>query len=442
MPNSHRRPLPVERFHFGAPYYPEHWSEEERRGDPQLMAKAGFNMVRMVEFAWDRMEPEEGELDFSLFDESIDALGAEGIDTMLCTPTATPPVWLARKMPDMHRVDAEGRAMEHGSRQHACHNHPGFREHSRRITAAMAEHWKDHPKVVAWQTDNEFNCNFAECHCDTCQGEFVTFLRERYEDDIEALNVAWGTSFWAQTYGDFSQITTPRPNRPCYLNPGHQLDFARFISWSVTSFQREQVEILREANPDWFIQHNGIFRKIDYRGPFQDDLDSLGYDIYPMFDGDPDHRRFSHTFNLDRARSMGGNFFVPEHQCGPGGQAPYCLDTPERGEMRMLTWRSIARGADGLLYFRWRTCRTGAEQYWRGVLDHDNRPGPRYEEVCAVGDDLKKVGQEVLGSSVRVEVALAGWDYEVEETHQAYSLGLPSPMQVSEELHGVLLREG
>ncbi len=439
---SHKRPVALDRFYYGATYYPEHWSAADRELDAERMAQAGFNCVRMAEFAWDTMEPQEGTHRFDLFDETIARLGEKGISTILCTPTATPPRWLSVAHPEILRVNADGVSMQHGSRQHACLSNETFRAYSREITQAMASHFAGNPHVVGWQTDNELNCHFSECHCPSCRTTFQTFLRALYADDIDALNSAWGNAFWALTYSSFDEIETPKVGKPAYPNPAHQLDYYRSISWSVARFQREQIEILRKAQPRWWITHNGTFAHIDYRGPFTEDLDFLSYDVYPFFDPDPDHRPYSQAFNLDHARAWSGNFVVPEQQSGPGGQGTYLHDTPEPGEIRRMALTSIARGADGLLFFRWRTCRFGAEEYWCGVLDHDSVPRRRYVEVFKLGAELKTVGAEVLGTHVRVDVGVAAADVDVYDAHDTMSFGLPSPKQMAESIHAFFMKAG
>ena len=439
--HSHRRAADVPQFLFGAVYYPEHWDAEIRETDAPRMAAAGFNCVRMGEFAWDLMEPEEGTYQFELFDRTIAELGDQGISTILGTPTATPPRWLTFSHPEVLRVDADGVRMQHGSRQHACPSSELFRYYSRAITRAMSEHFADNSHVIGWQTDNELNCHFSECHCSNCQSAFQTFLEDKYED-IDVLNEVWGNRFWAITYQNFSQIPTPKLGRPAYPNPAHLLDYYRFISWVTARFQHEQVEILREVQPRWFVTHNGTFEHIDYRGTFGRDLDFLSYDVYPFFDTDPDHRPISQAFNLDHARAWTGNFMIPEQQSGPGGQGSYLHDTPEPGEIRRMAYTSLARGADSLLFFRWRTCRFGAEAYWCGILDHDNVPRRRYEEIKTLGEELEVIGPEILGTQVRVDVGIASSDMGVYDAHDTLSLGLPSPKTVAESIHGVCLGRG
>ena len=441
-PPSHKRPTRLDRFYYGSAYYPEHWDAAARARDPERMAAAGWNMVRMAEFAWDLIEPYPGQFNFTLFDETIARMAERGIVTMLCTPTAAPPRWLTYAFPEMLRVDARGVRMQHGSRQQACYSSETLRHHSQSVTRAMAEHYRDNPHVVGWQTDNEFNCHMSECHCESCQEGFREFLRERYRGDLSALNSAWGTAFWAQSYHDFDQIETPRPDTPAPANPSQMLDYYRFISASVVRFQRDQVEILRAAQPRWFVTHNGLFRHIDYRGPFTQDLDFLGFDIYPLFEYSPAARPARMAFNLDHARAWSGNFIVPEQQSGPGGQGNYFHDTPEPGEMRRMAYTSIARGADSLLFFRWRTARFGAEEYWCGVLDHDDMPRRRYDEAAQLGRELAKIGPAVQGTHVDVTVGIAAADQVVYDAHAALPMGLPSPEQSAREAHNFFLEKG
>jgi beta-galactosidase len=439
---GHKRPADFDRFWFGAAYYPEHWNEATRCRDPERMAAAGFNMVRMAEFAWALMEPVEGTFDFTLFDDTIARLGEKGIKTLLCTPTAAPPRWLTRQHPDTLRVNADGVALAHGSRQQCCHASPVFRKHSRRITQAMADHFRGNRHVVGWQTDNEFHCHFSECHCPSCQRGFQEFLRGKFKGDIGALNQAWGTIFWSLTYASFEEIATPRPGKPTFTNPAHELDYHRYLSDAVTRFQHDQVEILRTANPQWWLTHNGLFSHIDYRGAFSEDLNVLGYDSYPMFCYDPVERPARHAFCLDRARAWTGNFIIPEMQSGPGGQASFFQDHPEPGELRKMTYAAVARGADALLYFRWRSCRFGAEEYWCGILDHDDRPRRRFDEVQRVGMEMKRIGPAILGTHVAVEVGIAAADAAVNAAHQTLSFGLPGADDVTASVHQAFYERG
>jgi len=444
-PLSVWRTLNIDEFLMGVPHYPEHVEESYWERDAMRMAEAGFNVVRMGEFAWHIMEPREGVFDFSLFDKAIDVLGAHGVKTIFCTPTATPPRWLTSTYPEVLRVDQSGRMAAHGSRQHADTNSPVFRMHSRRITEALASHYRDNPHVVGWQTDNELNTTVSTSHSEATQREFRRYLNDRY-GTIEGLNFAWGGHFWATAYDDFDQITTPRQSNPGFPSPGHVQDYHRFLAHATAQFQRDQVEILRATKKEWFIFHNlGRLEDVDLRGQFGEDVDFLGFDVYPMLH-DEMRRTGGHAANqaqfLDACRAYSGNFIVPEQASGFGSQPGFSTMTPEPGEMYRMAMSSVARGADGLMFFRWRPAHFGAEIYWMGIIDHDDVPRRRYEEAKRFASDIAKLKGQLLGTTVRMDVAIAGADFDNQEAYRTYPIGLPSPLEDGLHLHRYCYRNG
>lgn len=431
-------PVKTDRFLVGAPHYPEHVDESYWERDAERMAKAGFNVVRMAEFAWHILEPELGRFEFDLFDRAIAILGKHGIDTIMCTPTATPPRWLTVAHPEILRVDGKGRPMSHGSRQHCDTASPLFREHSRRITKAVAEHYRDDPRVVGWQTDNELNTSMPESFSRATLSEFQVFLAEKY-GAIDKLNHAWGGDFWATAYQSFDQVVLPIDFGPTFPSPGHVQDYHRFLAFSTARFQHDQVEILRAVKPSWFVFHNlGGLRDIDFRGQFTTDLDFVGYDIYPMlydeFQRIGNHAKVQ-ALHLDICRGFSGNYIVPEQQSSFGSQPGFCTLTPEPGEMRRMAMSSVARGADGLMFFRWRPAHFGAEIYWMGIIDHDDVPRHRYDEAKRFATDMTALQDRILGTYVRMDVGIAGSDFDNQEAHKTYSIGLPSPQDDAILLH-------
>jgi beta-galactosidase len=440
LPLCHRI-IGLEPIWYGAAYYPD-WYPEDVETDLDRMVEARFTHVRLAEFNWDKLEPEEGRHAFAWLEELVDRIHARGIRVILCTPTAAPPAWLTTAYPEVLMVDANGVPMRHGSRRHASMASARYREFSRRITRAMAAHFRDHPAVVAWQTDNEFHCHASEDHSEAAQTAFREFLRGTYKNSLDALNKAWGTGYWSRHYTDFDQIRTPVDYRPANCQPAHRLDYFRFLSWNATRFQSEQVEILREANPQWRVFHNGLFSHLDYRGAFGEDLDFLGFDCYPFFAPSPQERSLWQAFSLDAARAWRGNFIVPETHANGGGWVEGCQDTPEPGEVRRMVFMHVARGAEGVLFWPWRSSPASGESHWRGCLDQDNRPGRAFREVARIGRELASLPADLNLSSVRFRVGIAAALQDSQEAHDAYSLGLPSPRKVAESMHGALVRKG
>ena len=432
------RTIDTDRFLVGTPHYPEHVNESYWDNDARRMAEAGFNAARLGEFAWHIFEPREGTFDFDLFDRAITGLGRHGVKTILCTPTATPPRWLTVKHPEILRLDGNGRPMSHGSRQHADTSSPVFREYSRKITQAMAAHYRDNPDVIGWQTDNELNTSMPESYSPSALKEFQAYLQDIYKT-IDKLNFAWGGDFWATAYDDFSQVVFPQDFAPTFPGPGHMQDYHRFLAFSTARFQHDQVEILRATNKDWFIFHNlGGLRDIDFRGQFSTDLDFVGYDIYPFLYDEffrfGDHAK-AQALHLDVCRGFSGNYIVPEQQSGFGAQPGFCTLTPEPGEMRRMAMSSVARGADGVMFFRWRPAHFGAEIYWMGVIDHDDVARHRYDEAKQFATEMTALKDKILGTWVRMDVGIAGSDFDNQEAHKTFPIGLPSPQDDAVLLH-------
>lgn len=392
-------------FHFGVDYYPEHWPEERWPIDAQLMAEAGFNVVRLAEFAWSKMEPSDGKFDFDWLDRAIAILQSHGIKAVLGTPTASPPPWLMSRSPELFRVREDGMRVTFGNRREYCPNNSLYHKYTQRIVTKMAEHYADHAAVIGWQIDNEFG---DRCYCSTCAQKFQAWLRCRYEA-LDELNQKWGTVFWSHIYNDWTEIPVPLATGGS-PNPGLALDFYRFCSDSYVDYQQIQIDILRANCPHHFITHNLMGFKYDRLNYFDlaRNLDFVAWDIYPRMQWTMEHdiHPSTNALNHDTMRGLKSkNFWVMEQQAGPGGWEMLSV-TPRPGELRLWGYQSIAHGADGIIFFRWRTARFGTEQYWHGLLDHDGTPGRRYEEIKRMGAEIKTIGAEILGSQVKSSVAM------------------------------------
>jgi len=393
-------------FTFGVDYYPEHWPEERWAEDARLMAEAGFNLVRLAEFAWSRLEPREGVFDFEWLDRAIAILAGHDIQVVLGTPTASPPPWLMDRSAELFLVREDGRRATFGNRREYCPNNPVYHDYTRRIVTQMAEHYAGCPSVVGWQIDNEFG---ARCFCPICRTAFQEWLRRRY-GSLDELNTRWGAVFWSHEYTGWEQIPVPVETGGS-PNPGLALDFYRFASDSYVDYQRMQVDILREKCPDHFVAHNFMgfgYDRIDYFDLARD-LDLVAWDIYPrgFWDVRAEVEPSGAALSADTMRGLKHqNFWAMEQQAGPSGWETVG-GTPRPGELRLWAYQSIAHGADAVVFFRWRTCRFGTEAYWHGLLDHHGIPGRRYEEIRRMGAEIKRIGEQIHGAAIKPEVAMA-----------------------------------
>ena len=391
---------------LGVCYYPEHWPEPLWAEDARRMVEAGLSRVRIGEFAWSRIEPEPGRFDWEWLDRAIDVLHAAGLGVILGTPTATPPKWLLDSLPDMVAIDAEGRPRGFGSRRHYCFSHPQFRSEAVRITRALATRYGGHPAVVAWQTDNEYGCHDTVLsYSEAARGAFRHWLATRY-GTIAALNAAWGNVFWSMEYRSFAEVELPNLT-VTEANPAHWLAFRRFSSDQVVSFNRAQVDVLREHSPGRDVVHNfmGFFTEFDHHDVGAD-LDVAGWDSYPLGfldsfrfsaadklayarQGHPDIAAFHH--DLYRGCAPGGRWSVLEQQPGPVNWARY-NPAPLPGMVRLWTLEAMAHGAELVSYFRWRQYPRAQEQLHAGLLRPDSVAAPGLAEAAQAAQDIAALG--------------------------------------------------
>ncbi|MFD0695947.1 beta-galactosidase [Paenibacillus sp. GCM10027628] len=421
--------IPGEKFDLGVCYYPEQWPEHMWADDYRRMQELGFTIVRMGEFAWNFFEPEEGVFAFDLFDRAIDLAHEHGLKVILGTPTATPPAWMTHQYPEILNVTLEGVQYEHGLRRHYNYSSPVYREYCAKITEAMAVHYANHPGVVGWQIDNELNCEVNVFYSKADHAAFRTWVREKY-GSLDALNQAWGTVFWNQSYSDWEQVHLPRPAPTKSANPHQALDEKRFISDNVISFARLQVAILRKLAPTQWITTNGMFGHLDSHALTDELLDFFSFDSYPNFstirnDADREHPLMDRNYSnqLAKVRSVSPTFCIMEQQSGPGGWVNlFGQSAPKPGQMRLWTYQSVAHGADMVLFFRWRTATFGTEIYWHGINDYHNRPNRRVAEAEKISRELGQIGEVIAGSRYEAEVAILHdydneWDGELDQFH-------------------------
>ncbi len=391
---------------LGVCYYPEHWPEENWAKDAARMIETGLTWVRIGEFAWSRMEPTPGDLQFGWLDRAIETLGAAGLKIVLGTPTATPPRWMLDKYPDMLALDANDDPRKFGSRRHYCFSHAGYINECTRIAQIIGQRYGRNPHIAAWQIDNEYGCHDTTIsYSDAALKAFRRWLADRYSS-IEALNTAWGNVFWSMEYNSFDQIELPNQT-VTEPNPAHVLAFRRFSSDQVVAFNKAQVDALRPLT-DAPLLHNYMGRVLEFdHFDVGNDLDIATWDSYPigflsdrleadeahktafLQQGDPDMQAFHH----DLYRAVGhGRWWVMEQQPGPVNWAPY-NPAPLPGMVRLWSLEAVAHGAEVVSYFRWRQAPFGQEQMHAGLMTPNGHDAPGLAEARQTAVDLATLGE-------------------------------------------------
>jgi beta-galactosidase len=412
---------------LGVCYYPEQWPESYWPSDAARMVEMGISHVRIAEFAWSCIEPESGRFDWAWLDQAVQTLSSAGLKIIMCTPTATPPKWLVDSDPSMLAIDGNGQPKRAGSRKHYCFSSTSFRVQSKRISAAVAQRYGQHPAVVAWQTDNEYGCHSTvESFSVDARKRFRKWLAARYKK-IDKLNEAWGNVFWSQTYRNFDEIDPPFQS-VTEAHPALRLDWKRFGSDEVVEFNREQVDIIRHESPGRLVTHNfmGFFTEFDHY-KVSKDLDVASLDSYPigftqMFflnehekqmwakTGHPDIPSFH--YDLYRGMCKQSKWWVMEQQPGPVNWAHW-NPIPKDGMVRLWTWQAMAHGCGLVSYFRWRQAPFAQEQMHAGLLAPDSSEAQGGLEVKQLAKEIRKIQNEFPSGlqKSKAQVALV-FDYD------------------------------
>ena len=382
---------------LGTAWYPEQWPESRWEADLALMQQAGVHMVRVGEFAWSRMEPEEGHYDLDWLDRAITAAGKRNIYTVIGTPTAAPPAWLTQKYPETLRMEQDGQRAQHGNRQQFNWANPQYREFARKIAEQLAKRFGHNAYVLGWQIDNEYA---AVSFDPETKAQFQDWVKARY-GTLDNLNARWTTAYWSESYSAWNQI----PIQVGYGNPGLLLSWMRFVSDTWRSYQKNQLDVLR-ANSDAqkFITTNtmGWFDGYDHY-TVEQDLDLAAWDDY-VGEGHLDPVRNGATHDLTRGFKQ-KNFWVIETQPGSVNWADI-NNSLDKGEVRAMAWHDVGHGADAVSYWQWRSALNGQEQYHGTLVGSDGAPVPLYSEVAQVGKEFEKAGPALAGTSVKSEVAI------------------------------------
>ena len=406
---------------IGVDYYPEQWPEQMWEQDADRMKECGVKVVRMAEFAWSRMEPEEGTYDFEWLDRAMSVFADRRMQVVLCTPTCTPPLWAFEKYPEIIQTGPDGQRIAIGIRGHRCMNSPVYRTLCEKIIRQLVSRYRDNPAVIAYQIDNELEAN--HCRCQVCQESFQNWMRKKYRN-VQEVNAVYGNSVWSGEYSSFSQVKPPMGDFIKWQNPSLTLDYNRYASESTVAYLEFQRTLIHSLDPDaWITTNSWLCENMpDFYDLFQN-LDIVSYDNYPTTVlPESQEELYSHAFHLDLMRGIKQqNFWIMEQLSGAVGSWMPMSPSPEPGMIKGYALQAIAHGADTVVHFRWRTAVAGAEMYWHGILDHSDVPGRRYEEfreLCRIVDGL----QEMDGSYVKNSVALlysSDNEYGFKLQHQA-----------------------
>lgn len=401
----------VNKIVYGGDYNPEQWPKEVWKEDMKLLKEAHIDVLTLNVFAWASLQPSEEEYDFSRLDEIMELVGEHGFSVCLATSTAAHPAWMAKKYPDILRVEFNGMKRKFGGRHNSCPNSPTYRKYSVRLAKKLAERYKDCDNLIAWHISNEYG---GECYCDNCEKAFRVWLKKKYRT-IEELNRAWNTSFWGHTFYEWDEIVLPNLLSEHFEYDrsqfqGMTLDYKRFNSESMLECYKMEYEAVKSVTPNLPVTTNlmGFYKNLDYK-MWAKYMDVVAWDNYPANEDTTAQIAMSH--DLMRGIKGGTPFLLMEQTPSVTNWLSYnALKRP--GVMRLWSYQAVAHGADSVMFFQMRRSIGACEKLHGAIIDHVGTNQTRvYREAQALGKELERIGEETLGAVTEAEVAVYfDWD--------------------------------
>jgi beta-galactosidase GanA len=403
-------------FPVGSSYYPPFHAPEDWERDLVNMAKIGLNQIRTAELlaTWDYIEPKRGEPEWDWLDQTFELGAKHGIDIVLGTGSASPPIWMIENYPDLQRVSREGVLYPTNAVWGwACQNHPGLRSEVRRYVSLLLERYSQHPNLFVWQIDNQIGHHTAFsggdlsyprkyayfCYCDHCARLFREWVQAKYQD-IDRLNEAWSWDPTHYRYYDWHQIEPPRSMPAEWGNGTAWLDFRRFVRGNFKSYVQFQNDLIKDYDENQLTMTN-LYH------PLRPDLgarsepnhwemagvvDVIGEDLYPTenkFWKDPNFSSLFYDFAYSVAHHNNRTLWVPEIESGPiGGFAAGPRYATKALDIKRFVMEAIGHGAKQILYMGYRDWNS-IPLTWGGLVDFHGQPNDRYH----MAGDLNRVIQ-------------------------------------------------
>ena len=388
---------------YGAAYYDEYMPYDRLDKDVEMMKKAGINTVRIAESTWSTCEPQPGVFDFSHVERVMDAMEEAGINVIIGTPTYAVPTWMVKAHPDVLAETVKGRGI-YGARQIMDITHPVYLFYAERVIRELLKRTAHRKCVIGFQLDTE--PKYYGTAGKNVPEQFVKYIREKFHDDLDALNYEFGLDYWSNRINAWEDFPDVRGT----INGSLGAEFEKFQRTLVDKFLGWQADIVNEyRREDQFVTHNLDFEWRGYSYGIQPYVNHLhasqcltiaGTDIYhPTQD---DLTGVEIAFGGDLIRSLKqDNYLVIETEAqGFPGWTPY------KGQLRLQAYSHLASGANSVMYWHWHSIHNSFETYWKGLLSHDFQENATYREACTIGNEFARLGKHLVNLKKKNEVAV------------------------------------
>lgn len=388
---------------YGAAYYDEYMPYDRLDKDVEMMKKAGINTVRIAESTWSTCEPQPGVFDFSHVERVMDAMEEAGINVIIGTPTYAVPTWMVKAHQDVLAETVRGRGI-YGARQIMDITHPVYLFYAERVIRELMKLTAHRKCVIGFQLDNE--TKYYGTAGKNVQEQFVKYIREKFHDDLDALNYEFGLDYWSNRINAWEDFPDVRGT----INGSLGAEFEKFQRTLVDKFLGWQADIVNEyRREDQFVTHNLDFEWRGYSYGIQPYVNHLhasqcltiaGTDIYHPTQDDLTGAEIAFGGDLIRSLKQNNYLVIETEAQGFSGWTPY------KGQLRLQAYSHLASGANSVMYWHWHSIHNSFETYWKGLLSHDFQENATYREACTIGNEFARLGKHLVNLKKKNEVAV------------------------------------
>ena len=388
---------------YGAAYYDEYMPYDRLDKDVEMMKKAGINTVRIAESTWSTCEPQPGVFDFSHVERVMDAMEEAGINVIIGTPTYAVPTWMVKAHPDVLAETVKGRGI-YGARQIMDITHPVYLFYAERVIRELLKRTAHRKCVIGFQLDNE--TKYYGTAGKNVQEQFVKYIREKFHDDLDAMNYEFGLDYWSNRINAWEDFPDVRGT----INGSLGAEFEKFQRTLVDKFLGWQADIVNEyRREDQFVTHNLDFEWRGYSYGIQPYVNHFhasqcltiaGTDIYHPTQDDLTGAEIAFGGDLIRSLKQDNYLVIETEAQGFPGWTPY------KGQLRLQAYSHLASGANSVMYWHWHSIHNSFETYWKGLLSHDFQENATYREACTIGNEFARLGKHLVNLKKKNEVAV------------------------------------
>ncbi|MDR3121488.1 MAG: beta-galactosidase [Clostridiales bacterium] len=404
-------------YPYGAVYFRKSNPPKADWERDYAQAAADGNNIFRHWFMWGSIETAPGMFDWADYDRQMELAQKNGLKVIIAEISTSVPEWLHHGHPELLHVNRDGsRPGSHFGVSSAtggfcgglCLDNAEGRKLTERFLRALASRYRGHPALLGYDIWNECSVSPAFCHCECTAAKFRQWLAAKY-GSLGGVSEAWHR----YSFTDWAQVKIPDS---LYLAP-ECFDWLEFKKENAYEQFRWRIATLREEDPESLMCAHGMALSLENmaNGASDEWLSAAPVDVYGLTfvqsrKGAAAWKQFL-AVDLTRSGAKETPFWHAEAQGGPLWLQPQLPGRPRddgritRAEdLRFWNMTSLACGARGTLYPRWRPLLDGALFGAFGPYGMDGRPTPCSE----MGSRLAKWGNAPAQRPLMEAAPIAG----------------------------------